>query len=50
MSDYKVKDISLAEKGRIQIEWASRHMPVLNLIAEEFRKEKPLKGDRKSVV
>ncbi len=40
----KVKDPSLAEKGRIQIEWAERHMPVLLKIRERFMKEKPLEG------
>jgi len=40
----KVKDPSLAEKGRMQIEWAERHMPVLMKIRERFRKERPLEG------
>ncbi len=42
--DYRVKDISLAEKGELQIEWASKHMPVLNLIMKRFEEEKPLEG------
>lgn len=42
--DYDVKDIKLADKGRLRIEWASRQMPVLNLIKKRFEKEKPLKG------
>jgi len=46
MSDYKVKDLGLAEKGDLLIEWASRHMPVLNKIRERFEEEKPLKGLR----
>ena len=41
---YDIKDINLAEKGRLRIEWAERHMPVLRLIRERFEKEKPLKG------
>ncbi|MGE5237402.1 MAG: adenosylhomocysteinase [Chloroflexota bacterium] len=41
-----VKDISLAKKGRLRIEWAAQEMPVLKSIAERFRKEKPLKGAR----
>ncbi|GAB6943778.1 adenosylhomocysteinase [Vulcanisaeta sp. JCM 14467] len=41
---YKVKDISLAEKGRLLIEWAERHMPVLMKIRERFSSEKPLEG------
>jgi len=44
MKDFKVKDTSLAPKGNLQIEWASKHMPVLNQIKKRFSKEKPLKG------
>lgn len=51
--DYKlvksdVKDIKLAEKGRLRIEWAEQNMPVLRLIKKRFQKEKPLKGVRLS--
>jgi len=41
---YHVKDIKLANKGRLKIEWAEDHMPVLMKIKENFRKEKPLKN------
>ncbi|MCL0085296.1 adenosylhomocysteinase [Thermodesulfovibrionales bacterium] len=41
---HDIKDIGLAEKGRLKIEWASREMPVLKSIADRFSKEKPLKG------
>jgi adenosylhomocysteinase len=41
-----IKDISLAKKGRLRIEWAEMQMPVLRIIREEFKKEKPLKGVR----
>ena len=44
MQEFQVKDKSLAPQGHLQIEWASRHMPVLNLIKNRFEKEKPLKG------
>ncbi len=44
MEEFLVKDKSLAPQGHLQIEWASRHMPVLNLIKSRFEKEKPLKG------
>ncbi len=44
MKDYAVKDIKLAKQGAERIEWARRHMPVLNYIKEEYRKSKPLKG------
>jgi len=42
--DCDIKDISLAEKGKLRIEWAEKEMPVLKLIQERFKKEKPLKG------
>lgn len=41
---HDVKDIKLAEKGKLNIEWAEQQMPVLRLIRERFTKEKPLKG------
>jgi len=44
--DFKVKDLGLADKGRLQIEWAEAHMPVLLKIRERFEEEKPLKGLR----
>jgi len=46
MVDFKVKDLSLADRGELLIEWASRHMPVLNQISKRFEIEKPLKGLR----
>jgi len=42
--DYHIKDVSLADKGKLRIEWAERNMPVLRLIRERFAKEQPLKG------
>jgi adenosylhomocysteinase len=44
--DYDIRDIRLAEKGRLRVEWAMRSMPVLQLIQGEFAKRKPLKGIR----
>jgi adenosylhomocysteinase len=41
---YDIKDISLAKKGKLRIEWASDNMPVLNLIRSRFQKDKPLAG------
>ncbi len=41
---YDIKDIKLAKKGSLRIEWAGNNMPVLNLIKQRFSKEKPLKG------
>lgn len=39
-----VKDMSLAPEGKKKIEWVQRHMPVLEHIKAEFKKEKPFKG------
>jgi adenosylhomocysteinase len=44
METFQVKDKTLAAQGHLQIEWASKHMPVLNIIKERFEKEKPLQG------
>ncbi|HEV7747225.1 MAG TPA: adenosylhomocysteinase [Pyrinomonadaceae bacterium] len=44
--DYDVKDIGLAQQGKLRIEWAEREMPVLRLIRERFGDEKPLEGVR----
>lgn len=41
---YDIKDISLAKKGALRIEWARNNMPVLALIASRFQREKPLKS------
>ena len=46
--DYDIKDISLAEKGRLRMEWAEMAMPVSKLIRSRFEEEKPLKGMRLS--
>ncbi len=43
---YKVKDISLAEWGRKEIELAEAEMPGLMALREEFGASKPLKGAR----
>jgi len=43
---YHIKDIGLAKKGMLRIEWANQSMPVLNQVKERFQKEKPLKGLR----
>jgi adenosylhomocysteinase len=43
---HDVKDLSLAAKGKLRIEWAGQSMAVLKLIEKRFAKEKPLKGIR----
>ncbi len=46
MLNYDIKDIKLANKGKLRIEWAEMDMPVLRMIRKKFKKEKPLKGVR----
>jgi len=41
-----VKDLGLAAQGKARIEWANQWMPVLKLIRERFKVERPLKGVR----
>ena len=43
-STYEVKDIKLAEQGKLNIELAEMHMGALMKIKERFAKEKPLRG------
>lgn len=43
---YKVKDISLADWGRKEIELAEAEMPGLMSLREEYKNEQPLKGSR----
>jgi len=43
-----VKDLGLAPKGKIRIEWANQWMPVLASIRKRFQKERPLEGVRLS--
>jgi adenosylhomocysteinase len=42
--EFDIKDPGLAEAGKLRIEWAGSDMPVVKLILERFRKEKPFKG------
>lgn len=44
LEGFRVKDRTLASKGSLQIEWASKHMPVLDQIRQRFSEEKPLEG------
>ena len=48
MTNFDIKDKSLAEGGRRRIDWAEREMPVLRQIRARFTKERPLKGLRVS--
>ena len=44
--EYRIKDISLAEWGRKEIEIAEKEMPGLMSIRNKYGKDKPLKGAR----
>ncbi len=47
----RIRDPSLAEQGRLQIEWAEMHMPVVaRYIRSRFSEEKPLEGVRVGAV
>jgi adenosylhomocysteinase len=46
VAKHHVKDLALAGAGRLRIEWAEAQMPVLRLIRERFRAERPLAGVR----
>jgi adenosylhomocysteinase len=46
--EYDIKDIRLAQKGLLRMEWAQQEMPVLELVKKRFKKEMPLKRTRVS--
>jgi len=46
MVEHDVKNLSLANEGRLKIEWAEQSMPVLRQVRERFTHEQPLKGIR----
>ncbi len=46
MVGYRVKDLGLAEKGRLKIEWAEKHMPVLMGFRRRYSETKPFRGLR----
>ena len=46
--NYDIKDMNLADQGKMRIEWAERDMPVLRQVRERFEKEKPLAGKNMS--
>ncbi len=48
LDTFDVADLSLAERGRLRVEWAERSMPVLRQIRERFADERPLDGIRMS--
>ena len=48
MENYHIKDLNLAEGGRRRMDWAAREMPVLAILEERFRRERPFEGVRMS--
>ena len=43
---YDIRDINLADQGQRRIAWATRNMPVLRQITEEFAATQPFAGRR----
>ncbi|HEX2231018.1 MAG TPA: adenosylhomocysteinase, partial [Nitrososphaeraceae archaeon] len=41
--EYRIKYISLSDKGKKKIEWAESHMPVLLSLKKKYEESKPLK-------
>ncbi|WP_094228120.1 adenosylhomocysteinase [Methanolobus psychrotolerans] len=41
-----MSDTEMIESGNMKIGWVRNHMPVLNIIREQFEKEKPLAGHK----
>ena len=46
MKNYDIKDPTLADEGKLRIEWAGKEMPVIKIIEQRFAQEKPLEGVR----
>ncbi|MBR5652173.1 MAG: adenosylhomocysteinase, partial [Bacteroidales bacterium] len=44
MENYKIKDITLADWGRKEIEASEYEMPGLMALREKYSKQQPLKG------
>lgn len=42
--NYEVRDLSLAGQGRMNIDWATAHMPLMRKISSRFGKERPFEG------
>jgi adenosylhomocysteinase len=42
----KIKNIQLADSGRLKIEWAEAHMPVMMALRKKYGETKPLTGMR----
>lgn len=46
VTDHRIRDIALAPEGQLKIDWAEAKMPVLRLIRERMKKEKPFRNRR----
>lgn len=46
--EYDVKNLKLAKKGKLRIEWANGYMPVLEQVRKNFQTARPLKDIRVS--
>lgn len=44
-----IRDINLASQGQLKIDWVRAHMPVLNILREEFEKTLPFKGKKVTI-
>ena len=44
-----IRDVKLAPEGHRRIDWVSRHMPVLNRLIDQQRKNKPFAGIKMTV-
>ena len=50
MEPFRVKDLGLAPRGRVNLEWAEMHMPVVVDLRRRYAGEKPLEGYRVGLV
>ncbi|MHB1404080.1 MAG: adenosylhomocysteinase [Desulfitobacteriaceae bacterium] len=41
-----IRDLNLAPRGQLKIDWAAAHMPVLNHLRQEFEQELPFAGKK----
>lgn len=44
-----IKDIQLAPKGQLKIDWVKAHMPILTKLEDEYRKTQPFKGKKVAI-
>ncbi|NMA14552.1 MAG: adenosylhomocysteinase [Clostridia bacterium] len=47
--DSMIRDINLAPKGQLKLDWVRAHMPLLNLIRREMEEELPFKGKKVAI-